>query len=100
MFDKISKDLSLFIITYNYENWRVYAIGDNKAYMCKKKHVQKMQTKMVTFINAARHSLNVPFPIRMSLREMLDINVLLCDSREDWSVQAILEQLYNKPRIG
>lgn len=85
---------------YNYENWRVYAIGDNKAYMCKKKHVQKMQTKMVTFINVARHSLNVPFPIRMSLREMLDINVLLCDSREDWSVQTILEELYNKPRIG
>ena len=85
---------------YNYENWRVYAIGDNKAYMCKKKHAHKMQIAMISFINVARKNMNIPFPVRMSLREMLDINVLLCDSREDWLVSDILDRLYNKPRIG
>jgi len=48
----------------------------------------------------AQKKLEVPFPLPLGLREMMDINVLMCDSREDWDLNKLVEKIYDKPRIG
>jgi hypothetical protein len=34
------------------------------------------------------------------LREVLDMNVLMCDSRTSWDPNVIKESLFDKPIIG
>lgn len=43
---------------------------------------------------------NVPFSLQMGLREVLDTNVLMCDSRTVWNPEIIKESLFDKPIIG
>jgi malate dehydrogenase (oxaloacetate-decarboxylating) len=40
------------------------------------------------------------FEVEARLRELLDINVLMCDSRTAWDPQVIKESLFDKPIIG
>lgn len=85
---------------YNYRNWRVFAIGDNKAYLCLKSRQKKYQEMMISFMSDLFNTYpNKPFDIKMGLRQLLDINALLCDSREDWSKEKLLNSLFNKPEI-
>ena len=85
---------------YNDKNWRVFAIGDNKAYMCQKRFAFTYQTSLSIFMKETTQKMNVPFPLPLALREMMDMNVLMCDSREDWNLNTIIEKLYDKPKIG
>ena len=86
---------------YNNKNWRVIAICDNKAYMCQKSFAPTYQILLAGFMKKSLQSMNVPFPLPLGLREMLDINVLMCDSRDDWGdLDNIVERLFDKPRIG
>lgn len=84
----------------NYKNWRVFAIGDNKAYMCQKKYAQQYQKLLVDYIEKAKIEYDVPFAMHLGLREVLDMNVLMCDSRTAWNPQVIKESLLDKPIIG
>jgi hypothetical protein len=84
----------------NYKNWRVFAIGDNKAYMCQKKYAEKYQKSLVDYIEKAKKEYNVPVAMHLGLRELLDINALMCDSRTAWDPKVIKESLFDKPIIG
>ena len=84
----------------NWKNWRVFAIGDNKAYMCQKSHQERYQKALVDYIVKAKREYNVPFEMHMGLRELLDINVLMCDSRTIWDPEVIKASLFEKPIIG
>lgn len=85
---------------YNYRNWRVFAIGDNKAYLCLKSRQKKYQEMMIGFMcDLFNTHPNKPFDIKMGLRQLLDINALMCDSRENWSKEKIMNSLFNKPEI-
>ena len=84
----------------NYKNWRVFAIGDNKAYMCQKKYAQQYQKALVDYIEKAKVEYDVPFAMHLGLREVLDMNVLMCDSRTAWDPKVIKESLLDKPIIG
>lgn len=85
---------------YNYKNWRVFAIGDNKAYLCLKSRQKKYQEMMISFMSDLFNTHpNKPFDIKMGLRQLLDINALLCDSRENWSKEKLMNSLFNKPEI-
>lgn len=96
-----SAAIEFSLAKYNHKNWRVFAIGDNKAYMCQKSYASKYQVLLAGFLKRALQSMNVPFPLPLSLREMLDINVLMCDSRDDWGdLSNIIERLFDKPKIG
>ena len=96
-----SAAIEFSLAKYNHKNWRVFAIGDNKAYMCQKKYVQMYQISLAGFMKNASQSMNVPFPLPLGLREMLDINVLMCDSRDDWGdLNNIAQKLFDKPKIG
>lgn len=85
---------------YNRNNWRIFAIGDNKAYMCQKKHLTQYQNAMVDYFVKAVKKMYVPFPLPMGVREMHDVNVLLCDSRNGIDVEQIKEKLTQKPEIN
>lgn len=96
-----SAAIEFSLARYNDKNWRIFAIGDNKAYMCQKKLVSSYQILLAGFMNKAITTMNVPFPLPLGLREMLDINVLMCDSRENiGDVNKVIEKLFDKPRIG
>jgi hypothetical protein len=95
-----SAAIEFSLAKYNNKNWRVFAIGDNKAYMCQKRYVNTYQTLLTMFMKNALQTMNVPFPLPLALREMLDVNVLMCDSREDWEYKKIMENINDKPRIG
>jgi hypothetical protein len=84
----------------NYKNWRIFAIGDNKAYMCQKKYAELYQKALIDYIQKAKEQYNVPFAMHLGLRELLDMNVLMCDSRTAWDPQVIKESLFDKPIIG
>lgn len=84
----------------NYKNWRVFAIGDNKAYMCQKKYAEIYQKSLVDYIEKAKKEYNVPIAMHLGLREVLDMNVLMCDSRTAWDPKVIKESLFDKPIIG
>lgn len=84
----------------NYKNWRVFAIGDNKAYMCQKKYAERYQKALVDYIEKAKKEYNVPFAMHLGLREVLDMNALMCDSRTAWDPKVIKESLFDKPIIG
>lgn len=84
----------------NFKNWRIFATGDNKAYLCQKQHQKFYQTKLIDFFIKSQTEYNVPFKLKMCLREMFDINILLCDSREDWDKNIIKDKLFDKPVIG
>ena len=88
------------LMNSNYKNWRVFAIGDNKAYMCQKKYAEKYQKALVDYIEKAKKEYNVPFDMHLGLREVLDMNVLMCDSRTSWDPRVIKESLFDKPIIG
>ena len=85
---------------YNVKNWRVFAIGDNKAYLCQKRFLPTYQSMLAMFMKSALKNMNVPFPLPLGLREMMDVNVLMCDSREDWDLNKIVQCVFDKPRIG
>lgn len=91
-----------FILSkYNRDNWRIYAIGDNKAYMCKKENLMYHQMNMIGFFHKAQREYNVPFPLPMGVREMHDGNVLMCDSRNGIEgEQALIHKLTTKPDIN
>lgn len=96
-----SAAIEFSLAKYNYKNWRVFAIGDNKAYMCQKKYVPMYQISLAGFLKKAEQTMNVPFPLPLGLREMLDINVLMCDSRYDLGeLNNIAQKLFDKPKIG
>lgn len=95
-----SAAIEFSLAKYNEKNWRVFAIGDNKAYMCQKKYVFTYQSLLAMFMKEAQRKFEVPFPLPLGLREMMDINVLMCDSREDWDLNKLIEKIYDKPRIG
>lgn len=84
----------------NYKNWRVFAIGDNKAYMCQRKYHKEYQEKLIDYIEHAKSNYNVPLEIKYGVRQVCDVNVLLCDSRTNWSKEDTIENLFNKPIIG
>lgn len=85
---------------YNFKNWRVFAIGDNKAYLCLKSRQKQYQEMMINFMcNIFNTHPNKPFHIKMGLRQLMDINVLLCDSRENWPKEKLIGDLFKKPEI-
>lgn len=84
----------------NYMNWRIFAIADNKAYMCQKKYIGFYQKKLIDFVVKAKEQYNVPFAMNLGLRELLDGNVLMCDSRTVWDTAVLKESLFDKPIIG
>lgn len=84
----------------NYKNWKIIAIGDNKAYIVQKKYQEQYQKAIVDYMVKAVQQYNVPFDILMGLREVLDTNVLMCDSRTVWDPEVIKESLFDKPVIG
>lgn len=85
---------------YNYKNWKIIAIGDNKAYIVQKKYQEQYQKAIVDYMVKARINYNVPFELHLGLREVLDTNVLMCDSRTAWDPEIIKESLFDKPVIG
>ena len=84
----------------NIKNWRIFAVGNNKVYLCQKSKMMFFQSKTVDFIEKAKKEMGISFPIPMCLREMKDTNVLLVESREDWTPDEIKTKLFDKPRIG
>lgn len=84
----------------NYKNWKIIAIGDNKAYIVQKKFQEQYQKAIVDYMVKAGRDYNVPFNLHMGLREVLDTNVLMCDSRTSWDPEEIKESLFDKPVIG
>jgi hypothetical protein len=84
---------------YNIKNWRVFAIGDNKAYMCQKRFLNEYQNSMISFFVKAKQDYNVPFPLPMGVREMLDVNVLMCDTRHGIEPDVLRIKLTEKPKV-
>jgi hypothetical protein len=94
-----SATMQFCLSKYNVKNWRVISIGDNKAYLCQKKNQEIYQKSLINFMTSFNSMDNKPFKIKMGLRQLLDINCLLCDSREDWDSEKLKTNLFNKPEI-
>ena len=90
-----------FIISkQNYKNWRIFATGNNKAFMCQKKYIKEYQHGLINYIEKAKIEYTIPFKITYGVRQVCDNNVLLCDSRENWDTNKVFDKLFDKPTIG
>lgn len=87
------------LANYNVNNWRVFAVGDNKAYLCQKQYCHIYEKDMLEFMTVFNRVPERPFDIKMCLRQIYDINALLCDAREVWSIERI-EQSFHKKLMG
>jgi hypothetical protein len=110
--DKMTKDGVIVLDDYNdpeypgvnsgcleflYKNgdWTLFAIGQNKAYMCRKEfHNFYLISLMEQFITDNKFGI----PNNFSLRQIFDKNVLLCCSREKWPKEKVLELINEKLR--
>lgn len=81
---------------YNEKDWRIFAIGDNKAYLCTKEYLAFYRYSVLNFMEQFNLDPNRPFDIKMCLRQVYDVNVLLCDAREVWTVEKIKENFFRK----
>ena len=84
----------------NYKNWRIFAVGNNKAFMCQKKYIKDYQHGLINYIEKAKIEYTIPFEIPYGVRQVCDNNVLLCDSRENWNTNKVFDKLFDKPTIG
>ncbi len=80
----------------NLSDWRVFAIGDNKAYLCTKQLLSHYRESLLNFMEQFNKNPERPFDIKMCLRQVHDVNVLLCDAREVWSIDKIRENFSEK----
>lgn len=85
---------------YNYKNWRIFTIGNNKAFLCQRKFHQQYQEKLLLFIKKAMKEMGMNFD-GLAVRPVYDENVLLCDSRSKVNdVDELYKKLFDKPTIG
>lgn len=80
----------------NVNDWRIFAIGDNKAYLCTWQFLSHYRNSMLDFMAQFNMNPERPFDIKMCLRQVHEVNVLLCDAREVWSVEKIRENFSKK----
>ena len=86
---------------HNYNNWKVFAIGHNKAFLCQQKHHRFYQEHLLMFMENSKVELNVPEEIEVGygVRQLYDTNVLLFNSRLKWSIREAYRNLFNKPKV-
>lgn len=92
-----------FILSkYNYSNWKVFAIGHNKAFLCQQKHHRYYQESILKFMEKSRTEMDVPKEIEVGygVRQIYDMNVLLFNSRLKWTFDETYNNLFNKPKVG
>lgn len=80
----------------NHKNWKIFAIGSNKAYLCQKRIYDIYINSLINFMEKYNQKENRPFEIKMCLRQIGDMNALLCDAREVWSFEKIRTNLFNR----
>ena len=75
-------------------DWTMFAIGHNKAYLCKKEYHNFYVLELAKCIQTLIEKYKINF--QMNYREMFDKNVLLCCSRESKPYNDIVRNV-NKP---
>lgn len=86
---------------YNYNNWKIFAIGHNKAFLCQERYHRSYQKSCLEFMEKAKFEMNVPEEIEVfyGVREIYDTNVLLFNSRLKWSIEETYNNLFKKPKV-
>lgn len=84
-------------LQFIFENpeWMLFAIGQNKCYLCKKQHYEKYVQGMLAFMELY-NKFGMQFAPR--LRGVNDSNTLLCCSREGYSFE-VVRQSINVPVV-
>jgi len=72
------------------KDWVLFAIGQNKGYLCQRKHYNKYISGVSIFMELYNH-FGMQFAPR--LRGVNDLNVLLCCSREGKSFQEVRDNI-------
>jgi hypothetical protein len=74
-------------------NWVVFAIGQNKCYICRKEYLKYYSTFLATFINQNFSTLN------MNVSEFIDGYVLQVASRSNMSIDDIIQLLKGEKEL-
>lgn len=77
--------------------WVIFAIGQNKCYICKAKYHNFYVKELVEILDQNKQDHNLPF--KFVLRQMFNTNALLCCSRSDWSKDEVLSNMNEAPII-
>jgi len=80
---------------YKNGDWTIFAIGQNKAYLCRKEY---HNFYVLSLLEQLVEDNTFGVPNNFSLRQMFDKNVLLCCSRDKWPKEKVLELLNEKLR--
>jgi hypothetical protein len=77
--------------------WRIFAIGQNKAYLCRKDYYEFYVKFLVSILDDIGQKMKIKF--NFVLRQLFDVNALLCCSRSEWTKQEVLDKLFDEPII-
>jgi hypothetical protein len=80
---------------YKNKDWTLFAIGQNKAYLCRKEFHNFYVLSLVEQLDKDN---KLGIPNTLSLRQMFDTNVLLCCSRQSWKKEDIVKLLNEELR--
>lgn len=86
----INTAMSEFILSEKGREWCLFAIGSNKAYLCKKRYFTYMRNtlieKMMTIFT------NIPF----NFSEIFGLNVVFMSSRHPLTYEKVIEFIRNE----
>lgn len=80
-------------------NWCIFAIGYNKAYLCKTKHRDFYLKGLLNSLKTTVDDGN-KFMLSFKLRQLAEKNVVLCFSRESTDIDSIINDIDAPPIIG
>jgi hypothetical protein len=86
---------------HNYNNWKIFAIGHNKAFLCQQKYHKDYQVSLLNYMEKSKLEMNIPEEIEVAygVREIYDTNVLLFNSRMKWTIDEAYGNLFKKPKV-
>jgi predicted O-methyltransferase YrrM len=89
----INTAITQFCLSDEGRDWVIFAIGHNKAYLCKSEMLEFYSTFLVRYIQR-----NFP-QIKMTLSEFIDNSMVIINSREEMEPSRILDILEGKIEI-
>ena len=72
------------------ENWKLFAVGGNKAYLCQDHMIKHYIIFLVEYLNS-----NVS-DMKMTFQEIMGVDVLMTQSRDPWPIDKIRSLMHDE----
>lgn len=86
----INTAIAHFCLSEARENWKLFAVGGNKAYLCQEHMIKHYIIFLVEYLNS-----NVS-DMKMTFQEIMGVDVLMTQSRDPWPIDKIRSLMHDE----